>query len=173
MPHPHQVLVVDAAIGGPGRIGHARDAHRCLEFGVFLGKGRKETDESLTNVRVQRPELTRHIRQSRQTVGVQILVLQFSTRNFIFSIRNIAMLILHDNIISPCHALTRILSMLYCMVLITTSIKRPPKDISLMDLSVYQLTPFSIYNARTTQSLQISKLYNTSLVHLQFHALAC
>lgn len=40
--------------------------------------------------------------------------------------------------------LTLILNILYCMVLITTRIKRPPNDISLIDLSVYQLTPLSI-----------------------------
>jgi len=34
--------------------------------------------------------------------------------------------------------------MLYCIVRITTRIKRPPNDISLMDLSVYHVTPLSI-----------------------------
>lgn len=43
-----------------------------------------------------------------------------------------------------CHMLTLILNILYCIVRITTRIKRPPNEISLMDLSVYHVTPLSI-----------------------------
>lgn len=40
--------------------------------------------------------------------------------------------------------LTLILNILYCIVRITTRIKRPPNDISLIDLSVYHVTPLSV-----------------------------
>ena len=59
---------------------HISLVQSCDESVVLLGQGLKHGDDSLADVRVEVPELRRHVGQRGEAIRVQVLVLKEGSR---------------------------------------------------------------------------------------------